>query len=385
MNASPRTAAETVGEERLTVGLGERAYDIVIGENLIAGAGQYIRPLLRLPKVAIVTDANVAARHLDTFRTSLDRGGIANETVTLPPGEATKDFAHLEDLTSRLLGLGIERSSTLIALGGGVIGDLTGFAAAVLLRGIAFIQVPTTLLAQVDSAVGGKTGINTRHGKNLVGAFHQPRLVLADVAALDTLPRRELLAGYAEVVKYGLIGDPGFFTWLESTGSALIAGDRAARRYAVKTGCAAKAAIVAADEREAGARALLNLGHTFGHALEAETGYGDALLHGEAVAVGIALAFDFSVRLGLCPPEDADRARAHFTAIGLPANLAQLHKHGRKPGWTAAKLMTHIGRDKKVAGGKLTLILARGIGQAFICPDVAAADLSRFLEECLGA
>ena len=385
MTAPPRAAAEVAGEERLVVGLGARAYDIVIGEGLIADAGRHVRSLLRLPKVAIVTDANVAARHLDPFRAALDRTGIASETVTLPPGEATKDFAHLEDLAERILALGIERASTLVALGGGVIGDLTGFAAAVLLRGVDFIQVPTTLLAQVDSAVGGKTGINTRHGKNLVGAFHQPRLVLADVTALETLPRRELLAGYAEVVKYGLIGDPDFFAWLEANGAAVIAGDRRLRRHAVKTSCAAKAAIVAADETEKGERALLNLGHTFGHALEAETGYGEALLHGEAVAVGIALAFDFSARLGLCPSEDAARVRRHFAATGMPAELAQLHKLGRKPGWTAERLMTHMSHDKKVAGGKLTFILARGIGQAFICRDVAAADLARFLEERLGA
>ena len=385
MTAPPRAAAEVAGEERLVVGLGARAYDIVIGEGLIADAGRHVRSLLRLPKVAIVTDANVAARHLDRFRAALDRTGIASETVTLPPGEATKDFAHLEDLAERILALGIERASTLVALGGGVIGDLTGFAAAVLLRGVDFIQVPTTLLAQVDSAVGGKTGINTRHGKNLVGAFHQPRLVLADVTALETLPRRELLAGYAEVVKYGLIGDPDFFAWLEANGAAVIAGDRRLRRHAVKTSCAAKAAIVADDETEKGERALLNLGHTFGHALEAETGYGEALLHGEAVAVGIALAFDFSARLGLCPSEDAARVRRHFAATGMPAELAQLHKLGRKPGWTAARLMTHMSHDKKVAGGKLTFILARGIGQAFICRDVAAADLGRFLAERLDA
>jgi 3-dehydroquinate synthase len=382
---APRIAAEAAGEDRLVVALGARAYDIVIGEGLIADAGRYVRPRLRLPKVLIVTDANVASRHLEPFRAALERTGIASETVTLPPGETTKDFAHLEELAERILGLGIERSSTLVALGGGVVGDLAGFAAAVLLRGVDFIQVPTTLLAQVDSAVGGKTGINTRHGKNLVGAFHQPRLVLADVAALDTLPRRELLAGYAEVVKYGLINDPGFFAWLEANGAGVTSGDRAARRHAVKTSCAAKAAIVAADETERGERALLNLGHTFGHALEAETGFGEALLHGEAVAVGIALAFDFSARLGLSPPEDAARVRRHFAAVGLPSELAHLHRLGRKPGWTAERLMTHMGRDKKIAGGKLTFILARGIGQAFICRDVDPADLGRFLEERLGA
>jgi 3-dehydroquinate synthase len=385
--SAPRTTAAGArgGEERLTVGLGSRAYDIVVGEGLIADAGRHIRPLLKRPKVVTVTDANVAARHLEPFRAALGRAGVAHETVTLPPGEGTKDFAHLEYLAEKILALGVERSSTLVALGGGVIGDLTGFAAAVLLRGIDFIQVPTTLLAQVDSAVGGKTGINTRQGKNLVGAFHQPRLVLADVAALDTLPRRELLAGYAEVVKYGLIDDPEFFAWLEANGAALIAGDRALRRRAVRVGCAAKAAIVAADEKERDARALLNLGHTFGHALEAETGFGAALLHGEAVAVGLALAFDFSHHLGLCPLEDAGRVRRHLEGVGLPADLARLGDYGREPGWTAARLIAHMALDKKVAGGKLTFILARGIGRAFISHDVDEAELGRFLADRLGA
>ncbi len=381
----PTAAGAPAGEERLTVGLGSRAYDIVVGEGLIADAGRHIRPLLKRPRVVTVTDANVAPLHLEPFQAALEGAGIAHETIVLPSGEATKDFAHLESLADKILGSGIERSSVLVALGGGVIGDLTGFAAAVLLRGIDFIQVPTTLLAQVDSAVGGKTGINTRAGKNLVGAFHQPRLVLADVAALDTLPRRELLAGYAEVVKYGLINDPDFFAWLETNGAFLIAGDRALRRRAVRVSCAAKAAVVAADEKEQGARALLNLGHTFGHALEAETGYGPELLHGEAVAVGLALAFDFSRHLGLCAPEDAARVRHHLDDIGLPADLAQLDARGKKPGWTAAKLIAHMGRDKKVTGGKLTFILARGIGRAFISHDVDEAELGRFLADRLGA
>jgi 3-dehydroquinate synthase len=384
---APRTTAigAPAGEERLTVGLGPRAYDIVVGEGLIPDAGRHIHPLLKRPRVVTVTDANVAAKHLGSFHAGLERAGIASEAITLPPGEGTKDFAHLESLAERILALGIERSSMLVALGGGVIGDLTGFAAAVLLRGIDFIQVPTTLLAQVDSAVGGKTGINARQGKNLIGAFHQPRLVLADVVALDTLPRRELLAGYAEIVKYGLINDPDFFSWLEANGQALIAGDRALRRRAICVGCAAKAAIVAADEKEQGARALLNLGHTFGHALEAETGFGAALLHGEAVAVGLALAFDFSHRLGLCPAEDAGRVRRHLEGVGLPADLARLGGYGRKPGWTAATLIAHMGRDKKVAGGKLTFILTRGIGRAFISHDVDEAELGRFLADRLGA
>ena len=366
-------------EDRLTVGLGARTYDIAIGENLIVDAGQRIRPLLALPRTMIVTDETVAGLHLAPLRASLDSAGIASETIVLPPGEKTKDFAHLEDLAERILGFGIERSTALIALGGGVVGDITGFAAAVLLRGIPFIQIPTTLLAQVDSSVGGKTGINTRHGKNLVGAFHQPRLVLADIGALDTLPRRQLLAGYAEIVKYGLIDNPDFFAWLETNGAGLIAGDRAVRRHAVRVSCAAKAAIVAADETERNVRALLNLGHTFGHALEAETGYGEALLHGEAVAIGMVMAFDFSARLGLCPPADAARVRRHIAGIGLPAAIAGL----RRNDWSAERLMAHMGKDKKVSGGKMTFILARGIGKSFISAEVSAADLALFLRESL--
>ncbi|MBM3566723.1 MAG: 3-dehydroquinate synthase, partial [Alphaproteobacteria bacterium] len=327
-------------EDRLRVGLGERAYDIVIGEDLIARAGDHVRPLLTLPRTVVVTDENVARLHLDALRRSLEGAGIASETVILPPGEKTKGFAHLEILTERILALGIERSSTLIALGGGVIGDITGFAAAVLLRGIDFIQIPTTLLAQVDSSVGGKTGIDTRHGKNLVGAFHQPRLVLADIGVLDTLPKREILAGYAETAKYGLINDPALFAWLEANGAGVVSGDRAARRHAVRISYAAKAAIVAADETEKNVRALLNLGHTFGHALEAETGYGEALLHGEAVAIGMVMAFDFSVRLGLCPPADAERARRHLAAVGLPVDIRAL----RRNDWSAERLIGHMGR-----------------------------------------
>ena len=369
----------TASEDRLTVGLGARAYDIVIGEDLIAAAGPRIRAMLTLPRAVIVTDQTVAERHLTPLRASFESAGIAHEAIVLPPGEKTKDFAHLEDLAERILALGIERSTTLIALGGGVIGDITGFAAAVLLRGIPFIQIPTTLLAQVDSSVGGKTGINTRHGKNLIGAFHQPRLVLADIGALDTLPRRELLAGYAEIVKYGLIDNPDFFAWLEANGPGLIAGDRTLRRHAVRVSCAAKAAIVAADETEKNVRALLNLGHTFGHALEAETGYGEALLHGEAVAIGMVMAFDFSVRLGLCPPADAAKLRRHIAGIGLPADIAGL----RRNDWSAERLMAHMGKDKKVSGGKMTFILARGIGKSFISAEVSAADLALFLRESL--
>ena len=290
----------------MTVELGPRSYDILVGDGLLADAGPLARSVLAEPRVIVVTDANVAGRWLETVEMSLDDAGIAHDSIVLEAGEQTKDFAHFEQLTGRLLDAHAERTTTLMALGGGVIGDITGFAAAVTLRGMDYIQLPTTLLAQVDSAVGGKTAINVRHGKNLVGAFHQPRLVLTDTATLDTLPKRELRAGYAEVVKYGVLGDAKFFAWLEKNGLGVIDGDADARRHAVLTSCRAKATIVAADEREHGQRALLNLGHTFGHAIEAISGYGDALHHGEAVAIGMVMACDLSVRLGLCPPADAD-------------------------------------------------------------------------------
>jgi 3-dehydroquinate synthase len=273
----------------------------------------------------------------------------------------------------------------LVALGGGVVGDLVGFAASVLMRGVDFIQVPTTLLAQVDSSVGGKTAINTRHGKNLVGTFYQPRLVLADTDVLDTLPRRELLAGYAEVVKYGLIGDPAFFDWCEKNATDLLAGDAARRTYAIEQSCRAKARIVAADERETtDLRALLNLGHTFGHALEAETGFGPDLLHGEAVGTGMALAFDLSARLGLCPAGDAERVRAHLGAVGLPVRLRSIGGDNRRR-WDAAKLIEHMRGDKKAQAGHLTFILARGIGKAFVTRDVDESALRGLLDQAIAA
>jgi 3-dehydroquinate synthase len=366
---------------RLTVDLGQRSYDILVGEGLAAAAGRHLRGVLSQPRTIIVTDSNVAPLYLGQVEASLDEAGIAHDALVLPAGEATKDFAHLEDLTDKLLEARVERNTTLIALGGGVIGDIVGFAAAITLRGVPFVQMPTTLLAQVDSSVGGKTGINSRHGKNLVGAFYQPRLVIADTGTLDTLPRRELLAGYAEVAKYGLIDSPEFFAWLEARGDKLVAGDTEARRHAVITSCTAKAAVVAEDERETGRRALLNLGHTFGHALEAETGYGAALLHGEAVAIGMVMAFDLSVRLGLCPAEDAGRVRRHLADMGLPVGLDGL----AAPSWSAERLLTHMGLDKKVHDGRLTFILTRGIGQAFITGDVAEEALGAALEEALGA
>jgi 3-dehydroquinate synthase len=317
---------------------------------------------------------------LKDVEASLQRAGIDHISVVLPAGEQTKDFAHLQTLTDRLLEARVERGTTLVALGGGVVGDITGFAAGIVLRGLDYVQVPTTLLAQVDSSVGGKTGINTRRGKNLVGLFHQPRLVLADVETLDTLAPRQLLAGYAEVVKYGLIADADFFAWLEGRGAAVCAGDRAAQVRAVCASCAAKAAIVAADEREAGRRALLNLGHTFGHALEAETGYDGTLLHGEAVAAGMVLAFDLSVRLGLCPTEDAARVRRHLETAGLPCGFAALPAIR----WSADALIAHMTRDKKVRDGRTTFVLARGIGEAFVSREVDIDDVHQLLRDAIG-
>lgn len=367
--------------ETLSLDLGSRSYDIDVGPGLIAQAGARIAPLIRRAPAIIVTDSNVAKHHLAAFQASMDTAGIETAQIELDPGEETKSFDRFEGLVNAILDMKPERASTLIALGGGVIGDITGFAASVILRGIDFIQIPTTLLAQVDSSVGGKTGINTRHGKNLVGAFYQPRLVLADTEVLDTLPRRELLAGYAEVVKYGLLGDAGFFAWLESNGLALIDGDQEARRYAVAESCRAKAAIVAEDEHENGRRALLNLGHTFGHALEAETGFGSDLLHGEAVAIGMVMAFDLSAHLGLCPAGDAARARHHLAAVGLPTSLDSLP--GRN--WRAEALVAHMHQDKKVRDGKVTFILARGIGAAFIEHDVDLADVEALLAHAIAA
>ncbi|MBK8174606.1 MAG: 3-dehydroquinate synthase [Rhodospirillales bacterium] len=371
--------ANGASHETIRVALGARSYDILVGDGLLTRAGDLIRPLLNQPRLIVVTDETVAALHLPALTRTLTGVGIEQATIVLPPGESTKDFAHLSLLCERVLDLRIERGSILLALGGGVIGDIVGFAAGILLRGLDFIQVPTTLLAQVDSSVGGKTGINARHGKNLVGLFHQPRLVLADIGTLATLDARQLRAGYAEVAKYGLIDDPAFFSWLEAHGARVLAGDIAAQRHCVAVSCRAKAAIVAEDEREAGRRALLNLGHTFGHALEAETGFGDALLHGEAVAIGMALAFDLSVRLGLAPKEDADRVRRHLTAMGLQGDLAVLT--GRPT--TADDLMHHMYGDKKVHGGRLTFILAQGIGRAFVRKGVDDGAVRALLEDAL--
>lgn len=360
--------------DRLIVDLGERSYHIHIGSDLIGRAGELMAPVMSSRRAFVVTDSNVAPLYLDRLTASLDAAGIAWVAKIVPAGEGSKDFAHLEDLLAAMLDARCERSTMVVALGGGVIGDLTGFAAAIAQRGLDFVQIPTTLLAQVDSSVGGKTGINTRHGKNLVGAFHQPRLVLADIDALNTLPRREVLAGYAEVLKYGCIDDPDFFGWLEENGAKVIAGDEAARRHAVAVSCKAKARIVAADEREAGVRALLNLGHTFGHALEAETGFSDEMLHGESVALGMVMAFRLSVRLGLAPQEDAERLERHLAALGLPVALS-----GQRQ-WDIDRLIHHMAGDKKVKDGKVTFVLARGIGQSFLTRDVPEAELRAMLD-----
>lgn len=352
-------------QNKVTVGLGERAYDIHVGGRLLAKAGELLKPFAK-GVVPVVTDSHVAELHLPRLLEVLRLADIEARAIVMPPGEVSKSFAGLEKLCGALLDMEIDRKGLVIALGGGVIGDLTGFAAGVLKRGVAFAQIPTTLLAQVDSSVGGKTAINATQGKNLVGLFHQPRIVIADTTLLATLPQRELLAGYAEVVKYGALGDMQFFEWLEAHGATALAGDGAAMVHAVSHSCRMKADIVARDERETGDRALLNLGHTFGHALEAATGFSDRLIHGEGVAIGMALAFRLSVKLGLCPGQDADRFERHLKAVGLPSAVTDIA--GPRPG--AGELIRHMAHDKKVTDGKLTFILVRGLGQAFVTRDV---------------
>jgi shikimate kinase / 3-dehydroquinate synthase len=356
---------------RVAVKLASAPYTVLIGDGLIARAGAHLASLLPQKRAVVVTDENVAALHLSPLLASLAETGIETSQVTVPAGEATKSIAFYGQVTDALLAQGVERRTAIIALGGGVVGDLAGFAAATTLRGLPFVQIPTTLLAQVDSSVGGKTGINTNAGKNLLGAFHQPLAVLADTAALATLPPRELRAGYAEIVKAGLIGDAPFFAWCEAHGEALLAGDRAVQAEAVAHACAFKAAIVADDEREekpSDGRALLNLGHTFAHALEAEYGYGGELLHGEAVAVGLGLAFQLSEALEVCPRFTARRVIAHIASCGLPA---ELHGLGRR--FSATGLVAHMRRDKKMRDGRLAFVLARDIGDAFTSRDVPEA------------
>ena len=359
----------------VTVSLGERSYPIHIETGLLTIAGDLLAPLLQGRRVAIVTDSNVLP-HLATLQAALAEEDIASEAIVLAPGEATKSWGVLETLCDRLLELGIERGDHVIALGGGVIGDLVGFACAILKRGCRFVQIPTTLLAQVDSSVGGKTAINTRAGKNLIGAFHQPVMVLIDPAVLDTLPPRELRAGYAEVVKYGLIDDAPFFAWCEANGAALLAGDEDLRERAIAHSVAAKARIVAADEHETnGTRALLNLGHTFGHALEAEAGFDGTLIHGEGVAAGCALAFAFSAAQGLCTDADAARVAAHMREVGLPDGLAATGIAA-----SGARLVDHMRHDKKMDAGTLPFLLARGIGGTVLDRGVDLADVAAFLD-----
>ncbi|MBI4185364.1 MAG: 3-dehydroquinate synthase [Proteobacteria bacterium] len=373
-------APEAAG--RVRVELGPRGYDILVGPGLIAQAGHLLAPLVREKRVFVVTDETVARLHLQRLEGALAEAGLSPVASVVPAGEASKSFAVLERVLDDLLARRIERGSTVLAFGGGVVGDLAGFAAATVLRGVDCVQLPTTLLAQVDSSVGGKTGINTPRGKNLVGAFHQPRLVIADTEVLDTLPRRELVAGYAELVKYGLLGDAAFFAWLEANAERALAGDQAARRHAVRASCAAKAALVAEDEREDGRRALLNLGHTFAHALEAEFAYRPELLHGEAVAIGMALAFELSARLGHCPAEDAARVRAHLRRVGLPVDLSAI---AGAPPIEPGRLIGHMRVDKKVRAGALAFVLVRGIGRAFVSREVPEGALHDLLGAALGA
>lgn len=361
---------------RVPVILGTRSYDVLVGPGLLAGAGQRIAALAPGARCGIVSDTQVAGHHLGPLQASLDASGIRHGHVLVPPGESSKSYGRFAEVCDALLAMKLERGDCVVALGGGVVGDLAGFAAACLKRGMTLVQVPTSLLAQVDSSVGGKTAINSPHGKNLVGAFHQPALVLADTAVLDTLPQREFRAGYAELVKYGLIDDRSFFEWLETHRAAVFAGGPE-RAEAIRRACAAKAAVVARDEFETGDRALLNLGHTFGHALERLTGYDSTrLVHGEAVAIGMSLAFRFSVTLGLCQGQDAGRVTAHLAASGLPTRI------GAVPGWNGSTdaMMDAMGQDKKVSRGSLTFILARGIGESFVARGVEPQDVRTFLD-----
>ncbi|WP_245424124.1 3-dehydroquinate synthase [Methylovirgula sp. 4M-Z18] len=375
--ARPAATEESLFMTKVRVDLGQRSYDILVGDAIIERAGAEIAKLRPRAACAIVTDSHVAHHHLAAFSQSLDAAGIRHVSVVVPPGEASKSYAHFAQVCDGILAARMERGDLVVALGGGVVGDLAGYAAASVRRGMDFVQVPTSLLAQVDSSVGGKTGINSPHGKNLVGAFHQPVLVLADTACLDTLPPREFRAGYAEVAKYGLIDNPDFFDWLETNWGQVFAGGPA-RQEAIRRSCAAKAAVVARDERETADRALLNLGHTFGHAFERLTGYdGTRLVHGEGVAIGMACAFRFSQKLGLCHGQDVTRVEAHLRNVGLPVHIRQI------PGWNAPveAVLDAMYQDKKVSRGTLTFILAHGIGQSFIAKNVAAEDVLAFLSE----
>ncbi|OYX36262.1 MAG: 3-dehydroquinate synthase [Caulobacterales bacterium 32-69-10] len=360
---------------KVNVGLDGRAYDVMIGPGLLDRAGQQLAPFLPRGRTVVVTDRHVADHHGERLAVALEKGGISVDMIVVEPGEQAKSFEGLADLSDQLLALELDRGDVITAFGGGVVGDLTGFAAAIYKRGVDFIQIPTTLLAQVDSSVGGKTAIDTPRGKNLIGAFHQPRLVLADLDVLATLPPREVHAGYAEIIKYGLLGDAAFFAWLETHCADVLALEVGALGQAVTRSVEMKAEIVIEDEKEAGRRALLNLGHTFAHALESETGFGEALLHGEAVGAGCALAFRFSAALGLCPPDEAERAVRAVAAGGLPTRMAEISNTPLP----VDRLIAHMAQDKKAEAGRLTFVLARGIGQAFVAKGVDAAALRAFL------
>ncbi len=366
---------------RVPVALGDRSYEVLVGPGLASRAGALVAPLLARPRIAVITDETVAALHLPAVEAGLAAAGVASVALALPPGEATKGWAGLERAVEWLIAERVGREDLVLALGGGVVGDLAGFAAAVLRRGVGFVQMPTTLLAQVDSSVGGKTGINSPRGKNLIGSFHQPRLVLADVDLLASLPPRDFLSGYAEVAKYGLLGDAGFFEWLEAHGPALAAGDAAERTEAIRRSCAMKAGIVERDETEQGERALLNLGHTFGHALEAATGFSDRLLHGEGVSIGCVLAFEVSAALGLCPQEAPGRVAAHFEAMGMKRRLADIP--GPLP--DADGLLGLMEQDKKVKAGRIAFVLARDIGATEVVRDADLSVVRRVLAEALDA
>lgn len=365
----------------VAVDLGARSYEVRIGPGLIANAASHMAPYLARPRVAVITDDTVAAHHLLALAEALESHGIRMTALAIPAGEASKSWEQFARCSEWLLEQKVERRDIVVAFGGGVVGDLVGFAAATLRRGVRFVQIPTTLLAQVDSSVGGKTGINTAQGKNLIGAFHQPSLVLADIGVLETLPARDFLAGYGEVVKYGLLGDAAFFEWLETNGPRMVAGDAEARQYAVRRSVEMKAGIVSRDETEEGERALLNLGHTFCHALEKATGYSSRLLHGEGVAIGCVLAIELSQRLGLCAQECSSRLRAHLRQMGTKVDLADIP--GDLP--SAEVLMDLMGQDKKVVDGQLRFILAHGFGAAFVASDVPSDTVLSLMADALTA
>lgn len=365
-------------KDKLTVSLGDRSYDILVGSNLLNTLGSHIKPLVPTSHVTIITDTQVAGIYLEKVEASLKAAGISSHVIQLKPGEQTKSFSQLQHIVEEILSTKPERSSMCIALGGGVIGDITGFAASIILRGISFIQVPTTLLSQVDSSVGGKTGINSTHGKNLIGSFYQPKLVIADLDVLASLSERDFLSGYAEVVKYGAINKPEFFAWLEDNVAAIRLRDPNVLRHCVLQSCQAKAEIVSQDEKEKGARALLNLGHTFGHALEVELGYSGILLHGEAVAIGMVMAFQLSAQEGYCSEADVERLVAHLEAVGLPTSVKAIEHH-----WDADVLIEHMHKDKKVSDGKLVFILAKGLGKSYIDKQVTVGALQQLFQRIL--